>query len=48
MKKTLNGLRVHRISLVGKEKVYEGMICRKAKSKFRMKDWASKRRCKRW
>jgi len=23
----------------------EEMICRKAKSKFRMKDWTSKRRC---
>jgi len=26
----------------------EEMICRKAKFKFRMKDWASKRRCKWW
>ena len=46
--KTLNGPRVRGISPVGKEKVYEKMICRRATSKFRVKDWTSKRRCKRW
>jgi len=45
----LDGPRVHVISRVGKEKgLWRKGFAEEPSLEFRMKHWASKRRCKRW
>jgi len=46
--KSLDGPRVHVISVVEKESLWRKGFAEEPSLEFRMKYWASKRRCKRW